>query len=239
MLTLLRTGRWQGFTAVVIVAIVAFGFLSRWQWDRAEQKQIQAQEQTLSERAPTTPSLFDSPDEFTPVSLTGTYDPNAVRFVRQRPLEGRNGFWVMQQLRTIEGSVWVLRGWIPSGIRAGDSPDFDADDQETVTIAGVVRPLPEGADFDAEDRGGLPVDQVTEITTGQLPPATAANWYVQRQAANPDTLIDQSVELIPVPLPVNDDLQNISYAVQWLLFAAVAMGGWFFFLRREARDSGV
>jgi hypothetical protein len=39
VLTLLRTRRWQGFTAVVIVAIIAFGFLSRWQWDRAEEKQ--------------------------------------------------------------------------------------------------------------------------------------------------------------------------------------------------------
>lgn len=28
---------------------------------------------------------------------------------------------------------------------------------------------------------------------------------------------------------------NISYAVQWILFALVAFAGWFFFLRREAR----
>ena len=37
-----------------------------------------------------------------------------------------------------------------------------------------------------------------------------------------------------LPVPTIDEGQNISYAVQWLLFAAVAMGGWFFFLRREA-----
>ena len=36
-------------------------------------------------------------------------------------------------------------------------------------------------------------------------------------------------------LPVIDEGRNISYAVQWILFALVALAGWFFFLRREAR----
>ena len=124
MLTLLRTPRWQGFTAVVVVAIVAFGFLSRWQWDRAEQKQQQALSQSISGTEAITPSPTDPLPEFTPVRLTGEYVPESLRFVRQRPLEGRNGFWVMQQLRTNDGTVWLLRGWTPSGIRAGDSPNL-------------------------------------------------------------------------------------------------------------------
>jgi cytochrome oxidase assembly protein ShyY1 len=41
--------------------------------------------------------------------------------------------------------------------------------------------------------------------------------------------------LVIVPLPQIDEGQNISYAVQWILFALVAMVGWFVFLRREAR----
>ena len=45
--------------------------------------------------------------------------------------------------------------------------------------------------------------------------------------------------LIPVPLPEVDEGQNISYAVQWLLFAGVAMAGWFFFLQREAREDAM
>ena len=234
MLTLLRTPRWQGFTAVVVVAIVAFGFLSRWQWDRAEQKQQEARTQSLSDTDAITPSPGDVLPEFTPVTLTGEYVSDSLRFVRQRPLEGRNGFWVMQQLRTTGGTVWLLRGWTPSGIRASDSPELPIDDQrEFVTVTGVARPLPAGAAIATQDRGGLPFDQVTDITAGQLPEATGEGWYLQVAMAEP------SDDLIPVPLPENDDLQNISYAIQWLLFAAVAMGGWFFFLRREAKDSGV
>ncbi len=234
MLTLLRTPRWQGFTAVVVVAIVAFGFLSRWQWDRAEQKQQQALSQSISGTEAITPSPTDPLPEFTPVRLTGEYVPESLRFVRQRPLEGRNGFWVMQQLRTNDGTVWLLRGWTPSGIRAGDSPNLPLEDpRELVTVTGVARPLPAGAAIAPQDRGGLPLDQVTDITAGQLPEARGVDWYLQVAMAEP------SDGLIPVPLPENDDLQNISYAIQWLLFAAVAMGGWFFFLRREAKDSGV
>jgi cytochrome oxidase assembly protein ShyY1 len=37
-------------------------------------------------------------------------------------------------------------------------------------------------------------------------------------------------------MPDVDENRNLSYAGQWLLFALVAVGGWFFFLRREARD---
>lgn len=231
MLALLRTGRWQGFTAVVIVAIVAFGLLSRWQWQRADEKQVAQQALEVSQAQPISPSVFDPLAEFTPVTLVGTYVPGSVRFVRQRPLEGRNGFWVLQQLGTAEGDVWVLRGWTPSGVRAGDSPSIEPAPSGPVQVTGVVRPLPIGQAVDPQDRGGLPLDQVTAIESAQLPPVSASQWYVQLQTADPPE------ELIPVPLAEPDDLQNISYAIQWLLFAAVAIGGWFFFLRREARDA--
>jgi len=231
MLALLRTARWQGFTAVVIVAIIAFGLLSRWQWDRAEEKQAEQRALAVSETEPITPSLLEPVAEFTPVSFTGTYDLDSIRFVRQRPFEGRNGFWVMQQLRTAQGGVWVLRGWTPAGLRTSDSPDLDVASAGTTTVNGVIRPLQIGDELDPTDRGGLPLDQVTEIAAAQLPPATAGEWYVQALTA------DATESLTPVPLTQPDDLQNISYAIQWLLFAAVAIGGWFFFLRREARDA--
>ena len=38
MRSLLKTRRWIAFTLLVVVAITAFGFLSRWQWHRAEEE---------------------------------------------------------------------------------------------------------------------------------------------------------------------------------------------------------
>lgn len=233
MLALLRTRRWQGFTALVVVVIVAFGLLSRWQWSRAEEKRLEQQAQSASTAEPITPALDAPPDEFTAVQVTGTYLPDTVRLVRQRPLEGRNGFWVMEQLETDRGSLWVLRGWVPSGARAGDSPIPDSAATGQVVVTGFARPLADGAPLPAGDRQGLPIDQVTEISTGQLPSADATQWYVQLRESSPGD------PLTVVPLSEPDDLQNISYAIQWLLFAAVAIGGWFFFLRREAKEEGI
>ena len=49
---LLRTRRWIGFTAVVVLAIVAFGLLSAWQWSRAEERRAErsALEASVAER---------------------------------------------------------------------------------------------------------------------------------------------------------------------------------------------
>ena len=60
MLALLRTPRWLGFTIVGIVAIIAFGALSLWQWHRAEDKQ---RERTLIEA-----SLSDAPVDVSVIS---------------------------------------------------------------------------------------------------------------------------------------------------------------------------
>lgn len=232
MLALLRTRRWQGFTALVVVVIVAFGLLSRWQWARAEEKRLEQQAQLASTAEPITPSLDVPPDEFTAVQVAGTFLSDTVRLVRQRPLEGRNGFWVMEQLETGEGSLWVLRGWVPSGARAGDSPIPESAATGQVVVTGIARPLADGAPLPTGDRQGLPLDQVTEISAGQLPAADATQWFVQLRESSPDE------PLTVVPLSEPDDLQNVSYAIQWLLFAAVAIGGWFFFLRREAKEEG-
>ena len=227
MLAALRTRRWQGFTVVVLVAIIGFGFLSRWQWQRAEEKRVAQQAQTLAEQTPVVPRADETLLEFTAVTLTGQYATDSLRFVRQRPLEGRNGYWVLQLLQTEFGDFWVLRGWVPAGARTDTAPDVSSPPGQ-VTVNGFVRPLPSGEAITA--RGGLPADQVTEVASAQLPVPGNASWYVQAQESVPE----DSLAIVPVTWP--DELQNVSYAVQWLLFAAVAIGGWFYFLRREAKE---
>ena len=58
--------------------------------------------------------------------------------------------------------------------------------------------------------------------------------FVKSHAHDVGVPVDASVT--PIPVPVIDEGRNVSYAIQWLLFAAVAIGGWLFFLRREARE---
>ena len=174
MLSALRTRRWQGFTALVVVAIIAFGLLSRWQWSRADEKRVAQLAQRLADQEAVVPAVGERLPEFTAVQIEGTYLPGATRLVRQRPLEGRNGYWVLDLLRGVSGDIWVLRGWLPAGPRTDISPDVPAIDG-LVRIDGVVRPLVPGQGL--LDRGGLPADQVTDIHTAQLPEAGTSEWF--------------------------------------------------------------
>lgn len=235
MLSLLKTRRWIGFTLLVIVAIVGFGLLSRWQWDRAEQHR---QERIAVEDA----QIFDEPvssisglDEFTRVVVTGTYEPASTRFVRQRPQDGGNGFWVLtlfQPQSNVE-PLWVIRGWVGAESRALEAPKVADPSSGEVRLVGAVRYFEPAR----SDVSGLPesvisrtsVDELNDSmsSTGEL---TTQDRILQRISSTP------SDNLTVVELPTADEGQNISYAVQWILFAVVAIVGWFIFLRRETKD---
>jgi cytochrome oxidase assembly protein ShyY1 len=235
--SLLRTRRWLGFTAVVIGAVVAFGLLSQWQWSRAEEKRLQRLElqgalamtpAPLSGVALAAGRTVGTHDQWRAVATQGTYLPDAQVVVRKRPLDTRNGFWVMTAMhQTDDTVVWVNRGWLPAGRDALSTPQLPAPPSGQVEISGYLRAFEES---DADGNTGLPTGQIAAPAAALLPPvAVDLQGYVQLATSDP-----AQDGLIVLPVPTVDEGQNISYAIQWLLFAGVAIGGWFFFLRREA-----
>lgn len=235
ILGLLRTPRWIGFTSVVIVAILAFGLLSMWQWNRAEQRDAERAAMVAAMAAdpldwPDAVEQVRSGADWVPVRLSGEYRVEAQAVVRKRPLDARNGFWVMTALDTPFGPAWVNRGWIAAGGDALSTPDIPAPPPGTVTVDGVLRPFTAA---DPSRNEGLPEGQVTDPDPAVLPAIGALQGgYAQLLDSEPE---QQDVR--PLPLPETDGGRNLSYAIQWALFALVALGGWFFFLRREARET--
>lgn len=232
MFSLLRTRRWQAFTAAAVLAILLFGLLSLWQYHRAEEKRLEfaAIEARLNSDPMTLADDAGDPElEWQHVALTGRYDPDTQILIRNRPQDGSNGFWVASRLDTDTGSTWVVRGWIPvQGNLASQSVTPPDPPAGTVVVDGYARlPDPEPARR-AED---IPAGQATALNTAELSELVGGpqptNWYVIA-ARGPD--------LSPVLPPEPTDSRNLSYAGQWLLFAAIAIGGWFFFLRREAAE---
>ena len=236
MLSLLRTRRWLGFTIVVVVSITAFGLLSLWQWHRADDKRAQRIE--LQNALAATPLPLDDVaitdgaiedlDQWRHVTVSGTYLPGSQVLVRKRPLDAHNGFWAMTALREEDGTVvWVNRGWLPTAGDALSTPVIGDPPSGTVDVTGYLRPFEEA---DADANAGLPAGQVAAVTPALLPSVSDPfSGYIQLQESVP-----AEDELTALPLPDVDESRNISYAVQWLIFAFVAVGGWFFFLRREA-----
>ena len=234
MLPLLRTRRWLGFTALVVFAIAAFGLLSAWQWSRAEQHRVERLELLAAQsRVATALPVNDDLHTLAPwqhVTLTGTFRPHSTVLARLRYHEGRHGFWVLGALDLADGrTVWVSRGWIPADGPATSvpaSPDLPVGE---VTLIGAWQSY---EDVPADRQSGMPAGMVAGIEPRVLSEATTIDsdipGYVQ--AVRPD---DPALQ--PVVAPQVDEGRNISYAVQWLLFAVVAVIGWWTFLRREAQ----
>lgn len=234
MLPLLRTRRWLGFTALVIGSIIAFGILSAWQWSRAEQHRAERLGLLAAQAsAPTPLPGDDSLRGLAPwhrVSVTGRYLAGSTALARLRYRDGRNGFWVLGALELADGrTAWVSRGWIPAEGPATSIPVTPALPAGEVTLVGAWQPY---EDEDADRQTGMPAGMVVGIDPDVLRIATSVRSTVPGylQAAEAD-----DPALLPVTAPQVDEGRNISYAVQWLLFAVVAIIGWWVFLRREAR----
>lgn len=228
MLALLKTRRWIGFTAIVIVSIIGFGLLSRWQWDRADEHRVERLAISEAQVLQDVDSVNDL-DEFTRVQISGVYDNEDTQLVRQRPLDGGNGYWVMTPLDTNSGSrIWVIRGWVGASTIATEVPDIPQAQFGQTQVTGAVRYFEEPL----ADVYGLPPGVIAKMSLEELitqnSPSAVDNRVVQLISSTPTD------EMLIVPLPEVDEGQNISYAVQWILFALVAIIGWFIFLRREA-----
>lgn len=229
MWSLLRTRRWIAFTLLVILAIIGFGLLSRWQWQRAEDRRTErlALDAVATAEPTSLIAALADPIEWEPVTVTGIYTPNDTWLIRQRPLDGANGLWVVSLLRTDAGDVWINRGWIPSGASATAVVAAPQPPEGTVTVTGRLR-WAEAA----------PSPLPTDLPEGQAPALAPSAWGV----GEPDVYIEATssrpadADVTALPAPVIDEGRNFSYAVQWVIFAVIALVGWFYFLRREARE---
>ncbi len=223
MFALLRTSRWLGFTALVIVSILGFGILSYWQWTRAEDKRIERLRLAdLSAEAPTDPAQANR--AWQSVTLTGRFDDTTTQVVRQRPIQGRNGVWVMTLMRLDDGrDIWVNRGWMPAGLSALDVPQPPPVPSGSVPLRGAWVPFEVGVPRIDE----LPRGMIAGVAAEVLPVQASLTGFVHAQEPTEELLY-------PLPPPQVSEGQNLSYALQWLAFAFVAMGGWWFMLRREA-----
>ena len=161
--------------------------------------------------------------------MTGTYDLSTQVVVRQRPQDGRNGFWVLAPLMLTDGrTVWVVRGWLPANSSATISPEIPEPPSGKVSVIGSWHGFEQ---VNEASRTGLPVKMVGAVDPSVLPLAGDFDGYLRLTATTPSQEV-----LVFVAAPQIDDTMNLSYAGQWLLFAGVALVGWYFFLRREAKE---
>ncbi|GAA3629578.1 hypothetical protein GCM10022267_15220 [Lentzea roselyniae] len=224
---LLRPG-WLALTlAVWVFAGACIYFLSPWQFGRNDERQ--AQNAAITKSLQSDPVPFGARhDEWQKVELKGLYLPELEALARLRTVQGEAAFEVITPFRTTSGqTVLVDRGYVRpvNGIKP---PDFAAAPADEVTIVGLARPN-ESNEQPAFEQDGR--RQIYSINNNAVGPGIEPGYYqlIEKQPGALDTL----------PLPRIESGPFFSYALQWIAFGVMAVGGWLYFTIREARPGGV
>lgn len=245
MYRFLLTRRWLGGAAVTLVAAAVMVLLGNWQFDRYTERtrvneRIDAAERTapvpvgsLLPRpgAPGTAGAAPAPEvAWSRVTATGRYDPANEVLVRTRTVAGRVGYEVVTPLLLPDGTaVLVDRGWVPPAPGGATAvPAVPAAPAGEVTVIGRVH-LSESRGGTVERRDGrLQARRVDVPTLARHLPYPVYGAYLL--AAEP-----VQAGMVAIPVQREGAWQNGGYAVQWWVFAVLALVGYGWLARREAR----
>jgi cytochrome oxidase assembly protein ShyY1 len=247
----LRSPRWIAVHAGVAALVVAFLLLGRWQWHAGHKVEPLTSRQVAAWRAPEpaasviTATGVDGAKIGQAVEARGTYDASRQLLVPGRTLNGRAGYYVIAPLVTGAGqAVAVNRGWLPAD--GGAQPAAPAPPAGRVTVTGWAAES-ESASGTVNQNGIAQTGpaasasgphEVSVISAAQLVnlwPYRLPNGYLS--ATDPGSA-SGGLAAIAAPLPAHGtswDLLNVSYAFQWCLFAAVTIGWYLLYWRRELR----
>jgi cytochrome oxidase assembly protein ShyY1 len=250
----LRSPRWIAAHVGILVLMVAFVLLGRWQWDVGHKvAPLTATElQTWHTAEPVdsviTPAAgLNGTKVGQTVEATGTYNSARQLLVPGRVLGGHTGYYVLAPLVTGPGqdAVLVNRGFIADPGN-GKEPAIPAAPKGRVTITGWAAE-PESTTGEVNDNGIAEAQTTGTVTAANeiqyISPAELVNQWPYHLGDGYVTATDSAslsggLQLIPEPLPIHGttwDLLNVCYAFQWWLFILI-LGSWYFIhLRRELR----
>jgi cytochrome oxidase assembly protein ShyY1 len=252
-----------GLVVTAVVVALCCVALGRWQWHRYQSKHarnalVQGNyDRSVVDLRSVLPRPADPADpadpagarlgtglgprqEWRPVRVSGRYDVSGTTLIRNRPREVSGtdptfGFEIVLPLRLDDGTVLLVdRGWVPNsftGERAGRTPDaVPAPPSGKVSVVVTLRRSEPSRDQQ------LPAGQAASIAVPQIARALGVETYPAYGALRSESPAVSPAPLLPQrPQPDGGEGINASYAVQWLLFAALALGFPFWFVRRTRR----
>jgi surfeit locus 1 family protein len=233
---------------VVLALVVSFVSLGLWQLrrlDEARDRNVRLATRLAQAEVPVADLVPDGAPEATAaqaterrVTATGRYRADEQVLIRGRSLDDAPGSWVVVPLELDDGRVVAVnRGWIRNDGRFRAVPDtYDVPDGE-VEVSGLLHGSQERGTLGATDPpdgvleslARVDLDRLDQQVDGDLLPVWVQLTEAELAAPDPS----------PTPLAppvVNDEGSHLSYAVQWFIFASIALGGYPMILRRAARE---
>ncbi len=248
---MLRTAlkpRWLGLLVVVVLVIVAFVQLGRWQLGVARDSASIERLRQVASQPPVDVTTVLAPHTAFPASAssrrvlaTGRYAADGAILVPDRRLDGRPGLWVITPFVVEPTGVRlaVLRGFVSSADQVTPAPTG------RLTLHGGLAPsespspatgLPQG------QLGSVDLSVLVNLWPGQT--YNAFLFLQDESAAGPDAQVAGTLNaLTHVPTPVADTglkWRNAAYALQWWVFAGFAAYMWWRMVRddRDRADDG-
>ena len=247
MYRFLLTPRWLVAAAVIVTAAVVMVFLGNWQLHRYHERSAINGRIDAADSAPAVPltSLLAKPAApgtagpapgkdlaWTKVTVSGRYDPANEIQARGRTVDGRVGFEIVTPLVLSDGTaVLVDRGWVPPAEGGAIAAPVAAPPPTgPVTVQGQIhrsesRPAP----LERRD-GRIDTRRIAVPHLAKQMPYPVYGAYVLLTAQTPAA--DQGYTRIPIDH--EDAWQNGGYAVQWWLFAVMALLAYGWQARKEA-----
>ncbi len=247
MLRFLLTPKWLIGTLVAIAVAVVCVRLGFWQLGRLEEKR--SYNATLAARMAEPPlSLINlaehegSAEEllYRRVQAKGTFDVPDEVILYGRALDEQPGNHVLNPLAPLgslgqTGCILVVdRGWVPYEMDTPPVEEANPPFSESVTVTGVLFPSTPAENVTRSGGRIATLSSVdVEQIAGQLNGADMCPGYLWLQTQSP-----QQASGLPktVPLPEPADGPHLSYAIQWFVFALVAVVGWAVLIRKESRE---
>jgi cytochrome oxidase assembly protein ShyY1 len=253
--------RWLLFHALALVAMALCLAGANWQWDRAHRTASEA----LGTAAPV-PLSATGVDPGTVVRVEGSWDRNHQLWVPARR-DGMPGAWVVSLLKSTEGdAVVVVRGFLPEG-QASGVQSVQARSVEAASAQGQESPSASSQPSEAgKDDVGIPElsDGMVAVIGPFLPDEHGLGEVKGRTLSRIDTVaiaesvgypvrtgwvalqsVDPPMDSAVMPLEVSElpgaqvglSWRNAAYALQWVVFAAIAFFFWFRFVRDATRGA--
>lgn len=228
--------RWVVWLLLACLFAVACVALSQWQFNRRAEavSRIQLIEENFNQPPValediSTLDAFDSKFEWRPVQLSGSFVPEQAVLVRNRPLNGQPGFLQLVPFRLDSGElIAVETGWLPTGSMS-DSPDQVPLPQGSATkVIGRLRPVEPTLGRSA------PTGQIATINVDSLiEKVSVEGEFYSAAYARLDGSYNSGMLPKPMPRPALTEGSHLSYAFQWLLFAAMGFGVLTWAVRQE------
>jgi cytochrome oxidase assembly protein ShyY1 len=225
---------------IVGFAVAAFTLLAPWQFGRETQREAQQQAiDTATALSPVPLAELVPPgdtvqpaDEWRQAVVTGSYVPDGEGLVRLRVVDGQPAFEVLAAFRTDEGRLLTVNRGSIATEDGSAVPEYPAPPAGVVTLAGRLRldeTDPQGRDS-IENGGHV---QFYAADSRALAAATGldlAPGFLQLAPEQPGVL--DPLDVAPTS-GGGAPFTNLSYALQWLTFGAVALVALGYFVRLE------